>query len=467
MGNSGQGQKKDAHTALGRRELIRWSLYAGAALGLSQWKVLEVLERGGGRALAQDAACAVSNRSLHIVAGTGGMAWFNLLWPHNDVAAAGRDDFSFHAPGEITMARGTDKPLTLGPETPWRGLAGNRQVTAFLAGRNQTHTRTPDSNVTVAMGTDLFAACAAVQTANPTLVPVIAVDDAPYRSAQGAPRVSRVGSADDIVSLFDSAASRAGGLLATTGNAELYASAYSTFLGLRAAAGRSTQRTANAVGVGASRLLGRNLATALRPTAADFVRYGITDASRSVNRELANGLITAAKAFVMGLTSSVILPAFRDDPHGAFNDMTTLRRNAREMGAMLDAFLADLMAADDATCAGTKVGENVVVSIHGDTPKNPLERSNWPDGTPGDSNWCYVLGAGHLKTGWFGGVRRDGSVVGWNPTTGADAPDATSASLSSPAAAAILYAVTKGDIRRTSDFYRGADIGGVVASATT
>ena len=63
------------------------------------------------------------------------------------------------------------------------------------------------------MGADVFGVCAAMQTASPALVPVIAIDDVPFGGAPGAPRPARVGSADDIVSLFDSAASRAGGAL--------------------------------------------------------------------------------------------------------------------------------------------------------------------------------------------------------------------------------------------------------------
>src|SRR5262245_38773443 len=122
---------------LGRRDLIKWSLYAGAALGLARWKVYEVLEDTVGTAVAADAACHPTNRSIHIVAGTGGFAWFQLLWPHNDIAAAGNPDFAFHAPGEQTMAAGTDRPLTLGPEAPFRTFTGNKQMTAFMAGGNE------------------------------------------------------------------------------------------------------------------------------------------------------------------------------------------------------------------------------------------------------------------------------------------------------------------------------------------
>jgi len=174
---------RDERRGIGRRALIRWSVATGAALGLPLWKVFEVLEGSGGKALAADATCATTNRSVHIVAGNGGFAWFQLLWPHNDVAAAGDPMFAFHAPGMQTMAAGTDRPLTLGPEAPWKTLDGKRQVTAMMAGSNETHTEAPSSSSTIMAGTTLFAACAALQQSQPTLVPVIAIDNVPYGSA--------------------------------------------------------------------------------------------------------------------------------------------------------------------------------------------------------------------------------------------------------------------------------------------
>ena len=452
--------------ALGRRALVKWSIATGAALGLAHWQVLEILEGTAGRALAQEASCALTNRSVHIVAGDGGLAWFNLLWPHVDIARARRDDFAWHAVGEEELLSGTDRPLVVGPQTPWRSLSGRRQVSAFMAGNNETHTRTPATSSQVAMGADVFGVAASMQTSSPTLVPVIAVSDVPFRGAPGAPRPARVGSADDIVSLFDSASSRAGGVLRETRDAQLFSSAYSTFLSLRAAAGRPTMHGGFVTGTSSARLLGTNLADALRVTDEDLARYGVSATSRGQNRELARGLIVTAKAFARGLTSSVVLPAFRDDPHGAFNDMASLRRTVGELGQSLDAFLADLMLVDDATCAGSRVGENVVISIHGDTPKNPLDRSGWPDGTPGNTNWCWVLGAGHLRSGWHGGVMRDGSVRGFDPTTGEDA-DMSSAQTATAAGAAIAYAVARGDLRRVQDFYRGQSIRGITFSATT
>lgn len=456
---------RDRRRQLGRRSLIKWSVATGAALGLPYWKVFEVLEGTGGKALAQEASCSPSNRSVHIVAGTGGFAWFQLLWPHNDIAAARDGSMAWHAIGDERMAEGTHRPLTLGPQTPFASFAPNRQITALMGGVNETHTRTPDSNLTVGLGTGLFAACSAIQTATPTLTPVIAIDDVPYRDAQGAPRIARVGSADDIVQLFNSAASRAGGLLRDPENSELFSTSYSAWLSMRAAVQNPTFRSGITAGTTSARLLGTNLADALRITDADRARYGIDGGSRAQNRQFAESLIVTAKAFRHGLTASVIIPAMRDDPHGGFNDMGRLTRTAQDLGSSLDAFYADLNE-EDPTCGGTTLADNTVLSIHGDTPKDPTRRNNWPDGTPGNSNWVYVLGAGHLQTGWFGGIDRGGNVTGWNPTTGAAMPGQRSADTATAAAAAVTYAVAKGDMRRVNDFYRGADIRGVINDPT-
>jgi hypothetical protein len=133
---------------------------------------------------------------------------------------------------------------------------------------------------------------------------------------------------------------------------------------------------------------------------------------------------------------------------------------------VLDNFYADMAAMDDPTCAGTKIADNVVLSVHGDTPKTPLDNSGWPDGTPGNSNWMYLYGAGYTKTGWFGGIMRDGTVNGFDPTTGNTMPGQASTATANAAAAAAAYAVTKGDMRRVGDFYRGAAINGIVVPKT-
>lgn len=460
-----RNQERDERRDLSRRSLIKWTVAGAAALGLPRWKAFEILESSGGTALAANASCAPTNRSVHIIAGNGGFSWFQLLWPHNDVAAANSTTFAFHAPGQSTMATGTDKPFTLAPEAPFKTIDGKKQMTAFLAGSNETHTQTPSSSSLIATGTSVFAVAAAMQAVNPTLVPVIAVDNAPFGAAAGAPRIARVPAPDDIVGLFNSAASRAGGLLEQSSDADFYDASLKAALGLQAAAKTSTMTRSYSTVKSASKLLGTNLASQLAVTNADLIAYGVDATTPTKLSDLARTLIIAAKSFAMGLTSSVIVPAFRDDPHGAFNDMATLVKTVQTMGKIFDAFYADLMGRDDATCAGKKVGDNVVISIHGDTPKNPLQRGGWPDGTPNNANWTYVFGNGWLKTGWFGGITRGGAAQGWDPATGG-ASTQTSAQLAMPASAAIAYAVSRGDMRRVNDFYRGAAIDGVITPKT-
>ena len=467
MSNQSRKKSRIQLSGANRRDFIKYSVAVGALLGLDRWKVFEATEATAGVALANEMACATTNRSVHIIAGDGGFAWFNLLWPHYDVAQAANPAFAYHAPGMGALASGSDKPLFFGPEAPWQNLGSSKFVTCFMAGTNETHKQNPTSSSMISGGTGLFATCAALQTANPTLVPVIGVNAPktalPYGGAPGAPNIAEVGSSDGLVDLFNSAASSAMGTLANPKDASLYEAYYKGFLGLNAAAGRSTFARGYRTGQVAANLLGINLSAQLRPSASDLTRYGVGAPSTPTKlTELAKGLITTAKAFKLGLTSSVLLPAMEDDPHPAFADMATLRMTVTALGAMLDAFMADLRLLDDPTCAGSKIADNVVISIHGDTPKDPLTAAGWPDGTQGNSNWVYVMGAGWMKTGWFGGIRRNGDFYGFDLSTGLDVKDQMSTVTAMPAAAAIAYAVTKGDMRRVSDFYKGADISGIV-----
>jgi hypothetical protein len=144
--------------------------------------------------------------------------------------------------------------------------------------------------------------------------------------------------------------------------------------------------------------------------------------------------------------------------------MPTLTSTVQSLGTMFNAFMADLMSEPDPMCAGAKLGDNLIMTVSGDTPKTPLNPSGWGDGTPGNSNWIYALGNGYLKSGWFGQVKGDGTIETYNPSTGANVAGGTTTALSGPAGAAILYAVARGDSRRVSDFFRGADYSGLVVA---
>jgi hypothetical protein len=443
-----------------RRKFLRWTAATGAALALERSQVLNVIGDSAGSAMADEASCSTTMRSVHLVAGDGGFAWFQLLWPHNEVATSTNDNFAFHAQGQQLKATDTDKTLYHVPQSPWIERDKTKRISAFMAGTNQTHTPTPGSAATVGAGQSMLAVCSSIQRANPTLLPVIGITPLAFGTAPGAPQLATVGNADGMVQLFNSAASRS--ILEVETDAQLFEAYYKTFLGLNAAAIRPTVQRPLGIGKKSANFLGKNLAALLEPTQDDLMRYGIVDSTPNKLRELAKTLITTSKAFKLGLTSCVALPVMRDDPHGAFADMVTLLATVNHLGLILDEFMNDLATTPDPTCSGKTLADNVVITVHGDTPKTPLERGGWPDGTPGNSNWLYVMGNGYTKTGWFGGVKVDGSVLGFDPTTGESIPGQSANVTSSAAGAAVAFAVAKGDRRRVEDFYAGPWITGII-----
>src|SRR5262249_16796306 len=160
-----------------------------------------------------------------------------------------------------------------------------------------------------------------------------------------------------------------------------------------------------------------NLSSQLAIQPADEQRYGIDGTMRGAIAEIGRTLIVTAKAFQMGLTSSVILPVLRDDPHTAFANMTGLTATTGGLKRVLDGFMADIASKTDSVTGG-KLSDEIVLTIDGDTPKTPLDSNNWLDDTPSNSNWVYVYGGGQLKTGWFGGIDRNGNTTGFGPATG-------------------------------------------------
>lgn len=443
-----------------RRNFLRWATAAGAALALDRSRVLDVISDSGGSALADEGACALTMRSVHLVAGDGGFAWFQLLWPHVEIARSNNAGFAFHAFGETKTAVDTDRDFEFAPESPWQDMDKGKRITGFMAGTNQTHTPTPGSAAQLGGGTSMLAACASIQRSTPSLLPVIGVDPVNFGAAKGAPDIATVGDADGLVQLFNSAASRE--ILALPQDAALYEAYYKAFTGLNRAAPRPTVQRPLRIGKTSANFLGQNLANELQPSADDLTRYGIDGGTPNRLSQIGRILITASKAFKRGLTQSVILPAMRDDPHGAFQNMNSLRSTVALLGKMLDQFLKDLAAEQDPLCTGRTIADDVVLTVHGDTPKDPRDRSGWPDGTPNNSNWLYVMGNGYLKTGWFGGVKANGSTAGFDPTTGAEVPNQQANATSAAAGAAVAFAVAKGDMKRVQEMYTGPALDGIV-----
>jgi hypothetical protein len=442
-----------------RRRFLKFASAVGAGLALERSEVLNLISDSAGSAMADEASCAVTNRSVHLVAGNGGFAWFQLLWPHNGIAASNNNNFAFHAFGQTEMAPDTDKPQTWGPETPWKTLGPTHRMTALMAGNNETHTAQPTSAAALGGGVSMLAAAASLQNELPSLLPVIGITPFSFGTAPGAPAVTTVGSGGAMVDLFNSSASQA--ILSVPRNASLYEAYYKAFLGLNRAAGLPTWSNQLRISKASANFLGQNLASQLMPADADFTRYGIGQGAPNNIRNLAEALIVSVKAFKLGLTNSVIMPALRDDPHGAFNDMTNLQNRVTMLGTMFDGFYNDLLQIPDPACAGKSLGDTTVMTIHGDTPKNPRNRSGWPDGTPGGSNWVYVMGAGLLKTGWFGGIDAN-DEYGFDPSTGNDILGQDSSVTAAPAGAAVAFAIAQGDMQRVNQFYNGPAISGLV-----
>jgi hypothetical protein len=154
-----------------------------------------------------------------------------------------------------------------------------------------------------------------------------------------------------------------------------------------------------------------------------------------------------------------------DDPHNAFAGAAPNRDVdvvPGQLKAIFDAFMADLIATkDDNTLRSLAV--DFVLTIHGDTPKDPRNANGWPDGTPNGSNWIYVWGGGHLHAGWFGGIDRAGNVSGFD-ANGNNAPY-NAANTTKFATAAIAYAIAKRDDRMISPFANGIKISDVFGPA--
>ncbi len=449
-----------------RRHFLKWTAVAAAGLGLERARFLDALSGVGGVALADQAACTLTNKSIHINAANGALAWYTLLFPHIEQATVNNANYAFHEVGKGTMVAGTDRPWARASKSPFATLPANRQMTGLMGGDNAGHTNTPKHEI--ATGVGMLATFAAIQQATPTLLPVIAINPTIYGAAPGAPSLSSVGSAAGLVSLFDSVASKT--LLQTPGNAALHEAYYKAFLGLNAAAGRQSVARGYETGKIAANLLGKNLAAQLTPTAADEAAYGVNAGTATALKDHAHVLITAIKAFKLGLTSMINMSPFLDDPHGAFGGGDQMPADmAAALGMQFDAFMAQAMATPDPGCSSKSLADNLVITIAGDLPKDPLERSGWPDGTNGNANWIYVYGAGYLKTGWFGKYGMNG-VSTFDPQTGNPVPTSqtvSTASMGNTAVAAAAFAIAKGDLRRVQDFYRGPAFPGLVNAVVT
>jgi hypothetical protein len=179
---------------------------------------------------------------------------------------------------------------------------------------------------------------------------------------------------------------------------------------------------------------------------------------------LAQQLLFTARLFERGLVATVVIPALRDDPHGAFAQLAETTTTADDLSGILDGFFGELAKATEKSCgyksAPLSLADNVVVVVSGDTPKNSFDKAGWPDGTPGNANLLYVRGNGWTVPGWFGEITPAGKT-NFDPKTGALAKTTDAASLAA-ALSGVLYAVTRGNGMAVGELNPGP-YGGVVS----
>jgi hypothetical protein len=463
-----------------RRTFLSLFGAAAAAMAIDRTRALNWLFDQGGEALAGPGSCANTNRSVHIIGGNGSFAWFQLLWPHIEIAQSMDTSMAYHSydvPGNLYTPGNGNQPFYYAPEAPWMsGGMPTRPVTGFMCGANETHTQTPTTAAIVSNNSSMIATVASIQRQTACLLPVIGVEPVNFGNAPGAPSIATVPSAQGMVELFNSAASQL--TLLAQEDKDLYETYYKAIVSLRDAAPRATWTRHLETTKTAANLLGRNLSAKLLPSATDMAAYGVNTlqasaAGSSAKDRLTNfakALITTAKAFKLGLTNCVILglaPGATSeqtfvDPHVAFNDVPSLKATVKALGTILDAFYNDLDMTPDPACTTSKLSQTTILTVHGDTPHTPLQASAWPDATPKNSNWMYAMGGGYLKTGWFGGVHANGDVDGYDPTLGTAVPGKSPNETSTSSGAAVAYAVAKGDIKTVNTFYTGPALTGIV-----
>lgn len=506
-----------------RRTFLKMCGVTAAAIGISRSDLLNFLADEGGYGLAE-AAGSTYGRSLIVPSPNGVHAWFQELWPLADVAMKacqnanvpglsgnfggfssylytsqygynpgngyrgtytwGKGNIEPSLPVGVKGWGGGDRPFFYGPDAPWfdHNLGVPKYpVTAFMSGKDETHTEFPISQVNLSGTASLQAALASLgASGSSAVVPVLGIDPVKYGRAPGAPDVATVPSANGMIDLFNSAASQF--TLASKVDQELFEVYYKALVGLRKSANRSSWEPQMAISKNAARIIGLNFASQLTPTSQDLIDFGIQEmldgvannnsymsqSQRKGIEEFGRVLITVAKAFSLGLSKTAIVALSPGptsdtsftDPHITFDSMSLMnqgRNTTKHLGKVLNGFYNYLSQQIDPESPSERLDQNTVFVAYGDTPHTPLQGSAWPDATPDASNWTYVMDPkGHVKNGWFGHVYankiNNRNAVGFNPLTGMDDITKTSSQVTSFASAATTFAVAKGDSNKTSEY---------------
>jgi hypothetical protein len=350
------------------------------------------------------AATCAAQRVVHLVGGNGGLSWFTLIWPAPIVITGFNPAFAYDNPATAGLVAATspDHPLyarKIGARVVWEGIGRHPQPSVFVEGTNQTHTNTPQTT-----GTEVLAAGATMQMQLAAPLPVLAFKAGlSYGPAPGAPAPVFVAGIDAAIAAL---------------------------------------RVVTPIPPA--------LEQDLRPDATKLASWGIDGSTAQVVVDLARNLLFAANVFRNGLVATVLLPAFNDDPHGAFagGDAVPAAR-ADLLARVLDGFYAELALHNEPKASSTgaplSLADNVMLLVSGDTPKNSFNRNGWGDGTPGGTNLFYARSNGFLKPGWFGSITPNGKT-NFDPTTGAASASALPVASTSATLLGVLFAMTRGNV---------------------
>lgn len=456
-----------------RRDFIKGVFAASAALGLGPTRAFDLLDQFGGSALADQAN---PNLMVNLVLGTGSLARATVIWPVPMVIEQNQPNFAIDGPidSKFQLAKPMGGRKLYNRVVDGKPVFGERPWSVFLAGNSQAHSTFQTFNgntTTITQGgqANLFSAAAVIQNALHALIPAIGVQRngqnpnfAPAPAGTPAPSVVPNGQA--MVGLFSSAASQLMSRLQPQQNQALFSQYYSAFMGLSKWADKPFYERVRTDARTALGLVVKNLATELAVKPNQVQQWGGTIAQTDERlRALTEVLIVSANAFKLGLTAQVTVPAFNDDPHGAFAGNPTELFDG--LARVLQSFQGELDGIKDPVNPNKRLGDRLVMTISGDTTKNPFERSGWPDGTPGGMNLLFVQGAGHIPGGWFGDAN-PGGRTNWDPATGRNQGNVGNDVCSSAACGAALYAVANGSKDAVRQFYNGPLDGVINANLT-
>lgn len=329
--------------------------------------------------------------------------------------------------------------LVMARETPWLAKYGLRKaITGIEGGLIDPFPSATANNASVAPGISLMAAAARLQLGRPSVKPVVMVGSLVPPGGSGA------------TDFYGSLPGAPAPLVATD--------AADMVVKMNVAGGAV------------------DLTSLMTPTSNDRNRYGFTGTTPAKMAELRDRLIVTAKLLTLGLTNQVVVGYFDDDPDALFTaagvDGANAATAAAFLGNVLNAFMDDLMAQPDPFCPGIKVGDNTVVVFVGDTPRNGLHI--WPEVTRGRQNRTWVMSNGLLKSGFFGGDRprlandyvgegglydlNSGDLLPFDDVgTGLIGGEDLRRQYGETAMAAVLYAVTRGDVDKVNRYYGGPE----------